>query len=179
MATNTKEDARAGVNPQPVPRPGSRELKKPTYEFKLTRVREAGRSRKIDCPEGAFDYWNSIVATSGWFQETREHLVVVLLNTRHNVEGHNLVTVGTLTETLGDPRGIFMPVLCGAAFGFILMHNHPSGDPTPSSSDRALTRQINEGAALLKIEFIDHIIAGREGGGGDEPFFSFKEMGLL
>ena len=179
MATTIKEDAGGGVNPKPAPNAGARKLKKRAYEFKLARVREAGGSRKIESPEEAFEYWNSTVATSHWFQETKEHLVVLLLNTRHHIEGHNLVSVGTLNETLAHPREILSPVLCGAAYAFVLMHNHPSGDPAPSQADRQLTRRIHEGAELLQIKFLDHIIAGNARAGVAEPYFSFKEMGLL
>jgi DNA repair protein RadC len=164
-----------------LPHPGTRNerLKKRAYEFKLARVREAGGSRKIESPDEAFDYWMSTVARSEWFQESKEHLVVLLLNTRRHIEGHNLVSIGTLNETLAHPREILSPVLCGAAYAFVLMHNHPSGDPSPSRADRELTRRIREGAELLQIKFLDHVIAGRASAGKGEPYFSFKEMGLL
>ena len=58
------------------------------------------------------------------------------------------------------------------------MHNHPSGDPSPSQADRQLTRRINEGAELLGLKLLDHVIAGDERG-EVEPYFSFREMGLI
>ena len=181
MATHKRKDASGGVNRKPAKgtRTRKRELKKRTYEFKLTRVREAGPSRRIDSPEVAYDYWNSTIAVSDWFHERKEHLVVLLLNIRNNIEGHNLVSIGSLNETLAHPREILSPVLCGAAYGFILMHNHPSGDPEPSAFDRTLTRRISDASSLLQLSFIDHVIAESEGVGIGDPYFSFKEMGLL
>ena len=156
----------------------SKTLKKRAYEFKLARVREVCASRSIDSPEKAYDYWQSVVRDADWFSACKEHLVVLLLNTRHNIEGHTLVSVGTLNESLAHPREILAPVLCGAAYGFILMHNHPSGDPSPSQADRQLTRRIAEGAELLGVKLLDHVIAGNAGSDA-EPYFSFREMGLI
>ena len=153
-------------------------LKKRAYEFKLARVREVSSSRKVDSPELAYEYWQDVVKKAGWFSDCKEHLVVLLLNTRHNIEGHALVSIGTLNESLAHPREILAPVICGAAYGFILMHNHPSGDPSPSQADRQLTRRINEGAELLGLKLLDHVIAGDERG-EVEPYFSFREMGLI
>jgi DNA repair protein RadC len=154
-------------------------LKKRAYEFKLSRVREVGASRTVDSPELAYAYWQDVIREAGWFSDCKEHLVVLLLNTRHNIEGHALVSIGTLNESLAHPREILAPVLCGAAYGFILMHNHPSGDPSPSQADRQLTRRIAEGAELLGVKLLDHVIAGDALGDGAEPYFSFREMGLL
>ena len=176
MATAKKKDAGGRVNPKPEPRRRKRKLKKRAYEFKLARVREACASWRIESPEEAYAYWNSAVATSAWYQENKEHMVVLLLNTRHNIEGHSLVSIGTLNETLTHPREILSPVICGGAFGFILMHNHPS----PSPPDKRLTKRISECARLLQVSFLDHVIAGREGAADDgEPFFSFSAKGLL
>ena len=153
-------------------------LKRQAYEFKLSRVREVGCSRKVDSPELAYAYWQEVISEADWFHENKEHLVVLLLNTRHNIDGHSLVSIGTLNESLAHPREILSPVVCGGAYAFILMHNHPSGDPGPSGADRQLTRRIAEGAEVLEVKMLDHVIAGAEQGDG-EPYFSFREMGLL
>ena len=161
--------------PEPVK---SKRLKKRAYEFKLARVREVCASHKVDSPELAYAYWQEVIREAGWFHENKEHLVVLLLNTRHNIDGHSLVSIGTLNELLAHPREILSPVVCGGAYAFILMHNHPSGDPSPSQADRQLTRRIAEGAEVLGVKMLDHVIAGAEAGDG-EPYFSFREMGLL
>lgn len=153
-------------------------LKKKAYEFKLTRVCEAGQSSKIDNPEAAYAYWKNSVVTRDWFQEQKETLVVLLLNARYNIEGHNLVSVGSINETVAHPREVLAPVICASCFAFILMHNHPSGDPSPSEADRQLTRRIHEASQIVQIAFADHVIVGSPGP-QREPIFSFKEMGLL
>ena len=153
-------------------------LKKRAYEFKLARVREVCASRCVDSPELAYAYWQDVIREADWFSSCKEHLVVLILNTRHNIEGHSLVSIGTLNESLAHPREILAPVLCGGAYAFVLMHNHPSGDPSPSQADRQLTRRIAEGAELLGVKLLDHVIAG-DVGGVAEPYFSFREMGLI
>jgi DNA repair protein RadC len=78
----------------------------------------------------------------------------------------------------GHPRDIFHPVISHSANSFILVHNHPSGEPTPSESDFRLTRRLSEGARILQVNLLDHVITGRAF--GDRPgYFSFKEAGLL
>ena len=69
-------------------------------------------------------------------------------------------------------------MLAAAAYGFALMHNHPTGDPSPSRADEMVTRRLNEAADLLQIRFLDHVIVG-EHAPGRSPYFSFREAGLI
>jgi DNA repair protein RadC len=89
-----------------------------------------------------------------------------------------IVSVGSLNESIAHPREILRPALIHSAYGFILAHNHPSGDPAASDADRRLTRRIHEAAELLRINLIDHIIVGAPEE-GRQPYFSFKENNLL
>jgi DNA repair protein RadC len=89
-----------------------------------------------------------------------------------------IVSVGSLSESIAHPREILRPALIHSAYGFILSHNHPSGDPAASEADRRLTRRIHEAADLLRINLIDHIIVGTPEE-GRQPYFSFKENNLL
>ena len=84
-----------------------------------------------------------------------------------------LISTGTVNESLAHPREIFKPAIASSAYAFILSHNHPSGDPSPSEADRQLTRRVAHAARLLQIHFLDHVICGRPG------FFSFQGAGLL
>ena len=143
-------------------------------ELKLTRVREVGESRPITSPEEAAAYWHEVIEQRSWFHPTKEHVVVLHLNTRHHIVGHHLVSIGTLNECLAHPRDILGPVLCGAAYAFVLMHNHPSGDPSPSQADHMLTKRIKEGGELLSVALTDHVIVGEK-----ERFYSFRESGLV
>ena len=172
MAKSNNDDPPEPVNPK------RKRLKKRAYEYKLTRVRETCASFKIESPELAYAYWQEVITKADWFHENKEHLVILLLNTRHNIEGHSLVSIGTLNESLAHPREILAPVVAGCAHGFVLMHNHPSGDPDPSQADRELTKRIAEAADLLEVKMLDHVIAGVEAE-EREPYFSFREGGLM
>jgi DNA repair protein RadC len=108
----------------------------------------------------------------------RESLRVVLLDTRHRLLHAEEVSLGTINESLAHPREILRPAISHGAYAFVLVHNHPSGDPMPSEADRALTRRIREAADLMQIHLLDHVIIGRERPGAP-PYFSFKEHGLL
>lgn len=108
----------------------------------------------------------------------RESLRVLLLDTRHRLVHEEEVSLGTLNESLAHPREILRPAISHRAYAFVLVHNHPSGDPSPSEADRALTRRIRDAAELMQIHLLDHVIIGRERPGAP-PYFSFKEHGLL
>ncbi len=103
----------------------------------------------------------------------REHFQVILLNTRNMVIGIERVSVGTLNASLAHPRECFKEAIRQSAAAVIFVHNHPSGDPTPSPEDIALTRQLVEAGRLLGIEVLDHIIIG------DGVFVSLKDRGLM
>lgn len=105
--------------------------------------------------------------------EKREHFLVLPLSSKNEVLMVADVSVGTLTNTLVHPREVYEPAIrCGAAH-IVLAHNHPSGDPAPSTEDHRLTRVLKEAGTLLGIPVTDHVILG-----GD-TFFSFSEEGML
>jgi DNA repair protein RadC len=108
----------------------------------------------------------------------RESLRVVLLDTRLCLLRVEEISLGTVNESLAHPREVFRPAFIYSAFAIILVHNHPSGDPSPSEADRRLTRRLSEVATLLQIRLYDHIIIGN-GDNGRQPWFSFREVGLI
>lgn len=108
----------------------------------------------------------------------RESLRIILLDTRHRLIRQEEVSSGTLNESLAHPREIMRPAISHGAYAFVLVHNHPSGDPAPSEADRALTRRIREVAELVQIHMLDHVIIGRASE-GQPGYFSFREYGLL
>jgi DNA repair protein RadC len=91
----------------------------------------------------------------------QEEFHALLLNTRHRVVREVLVTRGILDASLIHPREVFRPAVGEGAAGVILVHNHPSGDPTPSAEDRAVTRQLAEAGRALGIPVLDHVVVGR------------------
>lgn len=100
-------------------------------------------------------------------------MAVLLLTTRLRVKGHQIVSIGMLNEAMAHPREVFRLAVMGAAYGIVLMHNHPSGDSSPSQADCALTKRIREAGSILRIEVHDHVIVGHQ------RYFSFRESGLM
>jgi DNA repair protein RadC len=92
----------------------------------------------------------------------KEELHVVLLDGKHRVIKTERVTVGLLNESLAHPREVLKPAIRESAHAVILVHNHPSGDPTPSQDDKAMTKGLKTAAETLGIRIIDHIIVGRD-----------------
>jgi DNA repair protein RadC len=91
----------------------------------------------------------------------QEEFHALLLNSRHRVMRDVLVTRGILDSALIHPREVFRPAVAEGAGAVILVHNHPSGDPTPSAEDRAVTRQLAEAGRAVGIPVLDHVVVGR------------------
>jgi DNA repair protein RadC len=102
-----------------------------------------------------------------------EEFHVLLLNTQNQIVRQLPVTRGTLDASLVHPREVFRPAVVEAAASVILAHNHPSGDPTPSAEDRAVTRQLRAAGALIGIEVLDHVVVG------EGRYVSFAELGWM
>ncbi|HOF60864.1 MAG TPA: DNA repair protein RadC [Candidatus Latescibacteria bacterium] len=103
----------------------------------------------------------------------QEHFVCLYLNARTQLIHKTTISVGTLSGTLVHPREVFAPALEHSASAVIVVHNHPSGDPTPSRDDLALTHRLVEAGLIMGIEVIDHIIVGRD------TWVSLKQTGEL
>ena len=89
-----------------------------------------------------------------------ESLRVVLLDTRYRLMRIESVSVGSMNESIAHPREIFRPAITYSAYAVIVVHDHPSGDPSPSQTDHSLTRRLAEAAELLQIKLLDHIVIG-------------------
>jgi len=94
--------------------------------------------------------------------EMRECFIVVLQDTKGYVICHEIVSIGTLSQTLVHPREVFYPAIRHRAASVIVAHNHPSGDPTPSPEDFELTRALVDAGHLLCMPLYDHLIIGRQ-----------------
>jgi DNA repair protein RadC len=146
---------------------------KPPIEFKVMAIREcASQTALIDTPERAVEYWRTNIATAAWFDTAKEAFVVLILNTRKRIIGHNLVSLGNLDSCTAHPREVFRPAIVAAGNCMILMHNHPSNDSTPSDADIKVTRDLIRAGQLLKIEVLDHVIVG-------ETFCSLRQLGYF
>jgi len=93
----------------------------------------------------------------------REHFVVLLLNARHELQGRETVSIGSLNASIVHPREVFLPAILHSAASVVLVHNHPSGDPEPSEEDLSITRRLVEVGELVGIEVLDHVIIASRG----------------
>ena len=102
----------------------------------------------------------------------REQFLVCGLDAKNCIIGINVVSIGSLTLAIVHPREVFKPLILMNAAAWICAHNHPSGgDPTPSHEDRVLTSRLRQGAELLGIIMLDHLILT------DERYYSFADQG--
>lgn len=92
----------------------------------------------------------------------REEFHVVLLDEKHHVIKKELITVGLLNKSLAHPREVFKPAIRESASALILVHNHPSGDPTPSQDDKSITKELKTAADTLGLRILDHIIIDKD-----------------
>jgi len=99
---------------------------------------------------------------SGLENKDREVLVVILLDVKNVPIGVNLVSIGSLETSIAQPREIYKAAILASAKSIILVHNHPSGNPTPSQEDMKTTRQVKQAGDILGVTFLDHIIVGRD-----------------
>lgn len=103
----------------------------------------------------------------------REHFVGFYLNSRHQVMRREIISIGSLNASIVHPREVFIPAIVCSAASVVLAHNHPSGDPTPSEEDLAITRRLHEAGRLLGIELVDHVVVAKD------SYASFRERNLL
>ena len=103
----------------------------------------------------------------------REHFVCLFLNIKNKVLAQETISIGTLDASLVHPREVFRAAIRHGCASVICIHNHPSGDPTPSHEDIAITRRLMEAGELVGIEVLDHIVIG------DKRYVSLKEQGHM
>jgi DNA repair protein RadC len=104
---------------------------------------------------------------------TQEHFVTLYLNTKNQVLHKKTVFIGSLNASIVHPREVYKEALRRSAASIICIHNHPSGDPSPSREDIEVTKRLNECGKILGIDLLDHLIIG------ENKFVSLKEKGYL
>ena len=102
-------------------------------------------------------------------QEKQEHFIVLYLDSKHQILKEETISIGTLDASLVHPREVFKRAIQESAYGIILVHNHPSGDPTPSDEDKEITEKLVECGEILGIKVLDHVIVGRD------KYWNYKE----
>jgi DNA repair protein RadC len=106
-------------------------------------------------------------------EETKEMFITLHLDGKNKIICMDLVSIGSLNQSIVHPRSVFQTACLSNAAAIILIHQHPTGDPTPSSEDIAITRRLKEAGEIMGIKILDHIIVG------DGEYLSFVERGLL
>jgi DNA repair protein RadC len=136
-------------------------------------ARGPGPRVTLDDPQAFYDYFGAD------FQAQRtESVRVALLDTKYRLVSVETISVGTVNECIAHPREIFRPAIIQSAFALTVLHNHPSGDPTPSEADYRLTKRLVAVAEVLGVRLLDHIIIGQPAP-DRRPYTSFRELGVI
>lgn len=135
--------------------------------------REQIRETPLDSPEVIYGHFAPQLSYL-----PQEQVVVAVVDSRLRSLGTTTISMGTVSECSAHPREILRPVITRGAHGFILIHNHPSGDPSPSRADEAITQRIIATAELMQVVFHDHVIVGKPSAGRN-AYFSFREAGVI
>lgn len=143
------------------------------FELGARVAREQLRSTPLDSPGKLYDCFGPQLS-----HLPQEQLLVVLVDTRLRHTGSQVVSQGTVDSCTAHPRDILRPVISRGCYGFALIHNHPSGDPTPSEADLRVTRRVMEAASLMQVKMLDHVIIGRPMPGRC-GYYSFREAGIV
>lgn len=104
--------------------------------------------------------------------ETKEHFIALHLDGKNRIVCCDMVSTGSLSQSIVHPRELFKTALLSSAAAVILMHNHPTGDPTPSTEDLTITRRLQEAGDMIGIRVLDHIVIG-------DSYYSFAERGHI
>lgn len=124
--------------------------------------------KKITSPLDVVDFF-----MADMYGYKKEHFKITMLDTKNNILGVEEVSVGNLNSSIVHPREVFKQAIKRSSSSIILVHNHPSGDPTPSKEDISITKRLVECGDILGIRVLDHIIIG------DKRHVSLKEMDIL
>jgi DNA repair protein RadC len=147
-----------------------RQASRVVVAFELARrglQRGLGLLPTISCPAEAVPLLGEIK------DQRKEHFLCLYLNARNQVVHKEVISIGSLSASIVHPREVFRVALHHAVASVILIHNHPSGDVSPSQDDLELTRRLVKAGQLMGIEVLDHLIIG------PTEFLSLKERGLM
>ncbi|MNO32464.1 hypothetical protein D3C76_224540 [compost metagenome] len=127
--------------------------------YSMALVRESSKvyevDKQIESPSDASQVIHSLLDVDSLHVE---NFGILTLDTKNNVIGFHILQIGSLNASVASPRNVFQAALLNNAASFIMFHNHPSGDPTPSNEDIEITNRITEIGNLMGIEALDHII---------------------
>lgn len=145
------------------------------HQIKASYVRESSETYSVLSPNDVVSFWRNIIEHEAWYDSEKECVVVLCLDTAKNVKAYNIVSIGTINQSFAGPREILKPALLCSAAAIVLIHNHPSGNPSPSRADHDVTKRLSDACKIMEIEMSDHVIIGS----GYPEYFSFRESGLI
>ncbi len=146
--------------------------------IQLLCVGELSRRISRKCAGERREHFSAPDAVADYYMEQmrhleQEHLCVMLLDSRNALIRELQISKGTVNASLASPREVYIEALKHRAVSIILVHNHPSGDPTPSEADCSLTRRVKQAGELIGIPLLDHVVIG------DHTYCSLKREGII
>ena len=135
---------------------------------RISRNKSKKKIKKINCPEDVYDYASPIIEGND-----KEHFAVILMNIKNHILSMPIISIGGLASSVVDVRKVFKEAIKNNAASVIMVHNHPSGDPTPSKEDIFITRRMIEAGKIMDIPVLDHVIIG------NNRYTSLKETGHI
>ena len=149
------------------------------YQYKITLKKNkiAEDEVKFSCSEDVAT--NSFIHHLFTDQDNdKEKLYVIILNVKNKVIGYSLISMGSLTSSIVHPREVLKPAVLASAASVIIVHNHPSGDPEPSTDDIEITNRISKACTIMGINLLDHLILGFE---AEEfkGYYSFRQKNFI
>lgn len=145
------------------------------FEIGRRAAREtAERDVMLDSPLSVYEFAGPEMQALNY-----ESVRLIMLTTKMTLLRMDELFRGSLNECSASPRELLRKALVHNAFAIILLHNHPSGDPTPSDADRRITRRLRDAAATMDIPLQDHLIIGSPSESRSTPYFSFREHGMI
>lgn len=133
--------------------------------YRASQQPTVGQARSLADPAAVAAYAHELQPTPGvhWQDEAVEIFAILCLDSRHRPIAYHVVSRGTLDASLVHAREVYRAAIVSGASAIVLLHNHPSGDPTPSGPDIVLTRRLREVGDLVGIAVLDHVILGNRG----------------
>lgn len=138
--------------------------------IKVVRCGRVADPVQIADPDSAADFWNSVVSRRSWYDGDREHAVVLLLDNHRRLKAWSLVSIGSDTQCIIDPMGVFRSAVAVSACSIVVMHNHPSAVKCKASwQDVLLTKRMISSGGILGVRVEDHVVVGAD------SFYSIRE----
>jgi DNA repair protein RadC len=143
-------------------------------KISIMELREEPSGHQLRNPVDIFEQCKDLATCA------QEQFVVLTFDVKSQLLGRHMVALGTVSSTLVHPREVFRPAIIDASAQIIVVHNHPSGDPSPSAADIRITKKLIEAGKIIEIPVIDHVIIGRPNiEKANSGWFSMRESGLV